>query len=65
MIRTPSRGRPLTPSGHVDRVAEAVVDARGHLIVVMDTLGDAIRALNSIDARTRVLREVVNDRAAA
>lgn len=65
MAQTPSRGRPLTAGGHVDRVAEQLVEARGHLVVAIDHVADAVRALNTADSRTRGLRDVVDGRAAA
>lgn len=65
MERTPQRGRPLTASGHVDRVSEQLVEARGHLVLAMDHFSDAVRALTAADRHNRGLRDVVDGRAAA
>ena len=65
MERTPQRGRPLTAGGHVDRVAEQLVEARGHLVIAIDHFSDAVRALSVADRQARGLRDVVDGRAAA
>ena len=65
MERTPQRGRPLTSGGHVDRVAEGLIDVRGHLVVILGGLTDTVQTLNQLAPHLTALRDVVDGRAAA
>lgn len=62
---TPARGRPLSPAGRLDRAALDLIEARGHLIRIVDEATEIARAFSRIDTDLRGLRDVVDGRAAA